>query len=260
MCSLIVKIKIFNILMIIEIQKVKVLNRPSKTVKSPYMADIEIDNKIELAHSPSLGLCGLIVTDVDVMVSESKNGTRKSKYTIELVKSNKIYIGANPLFANKIFFEFYKKINEFKNYEIEKQEVKVHNSRLDFLLNNMNNKFYVEIKNVPLVEIQNNRIVATFPDGYKNSKNMCISDRAYKHIEDLIKLKKEGYRVSLVFIVQRCDAEYFSPNYKKDKIYSEKLKEAFDNGVEIYAYKFKWSIKNNIAKCKFIEKIDVQFL
>ena len=26
--------------------------------------------------------------------------------------------------------------------------------------------------------------VATFPDGYKNSKNMCISDRAYKHIED----------------------------------------------------------------------------
>ena len=139
----------------------------------------------------------------------------------------------------------------------------IHNSRLDFLLSNKENtnkKFYVEIKSVPLVEINNNKIVATFPDGYKNSKNMCISDRAYKHIEDLIKLKKEGYKVSLVFIIQRGDAEVFSPNYNKDKIYSEKLKEAYDKGVEIYAYKFKWSNKNNIATCKFMKKIDVQFL
>ena len=67
-------------------------------------------------------------------------------------------------------------------------------------------------------------------------------------------------RVSLVFIVQRSDAEIFSPNYIKDKIYSEKLKDAYDNGVEIYAYKFKWSIKDNIATCKFIKRIDILFL
>ncbi len=243
----------------IEIHKAKIINRPSKQIKSPYMADINIDNKIELAHSPSLGLCGLIKENTDVLVTQCKNECRKSKYTIELVKNNKILIGANPLFGNKIFAEFYKKLKEFKNYEIEKQEVKIHNSRLDFLLNNKNEKFYVEIKNVPLVEINNNKIIATFPDGYKNSKNMCISDRAYKHIETLIKLKNEGYRVSLVFIVQRDDADFFSPNYKKDRIYSEKLKEAYDKGIEIYAYKFKWTIKNNIATCKFIEKINVQF-
>ena len=243
----------------IEIIKVKVVNRPSKKIKSPYIADIEIDDNIELAHSPSLGLCGLIKENVNVFVSQCKNECRKSKYTIELLKNNKVLIGANPLFANKIFSEFYNKFNEFKDYEIEKQEVKIHNSRLDFLLSKNNKKFYVEIKNVPLVEIKNNVITATFPDGYKNSKNMCISDRAYKHIEDLIKLKNEGFRVSLVFIIQRSDAQIFSPNYTKDKIYSEKLKEAFDKGVEIYAYKFKWSIKKTIATCKFMEKIEVQF-
>ena len=251
--------------MIIEIQKVKVLNRPSKTVKSPYMADIEIDNKIELAHSPSLGLCGLIVTDVDVMVSESKNNTRKSKYTIELVqnlnpKKKKVWIGANPLFANKLFANYLSKFSEFENYIVEKPEVKIHNSRLDFLLTNKTkDKFYVEVKNVPLIEYENNIVSATFPDGYKNSKQICISDRAFKHLDDLIKLKNEGYRVSLVFIIQRDDAEYFKPNYKRDKIYSEKLKEAFDKGVEIYAYKFKWSIKNNKATCKFLKKIKVVF-
>lgn len=243
----------------IEILKAKVINRPSIKIKSPYMADIKINNIIELAHSPSLGLCGLIKENTQVYVSTCKNECRKSKYTIELVKNNNVLIGANPLFANKIFFDFYKNFNEFKNYELEKQEIKIHNSRLDFLLSNKNNKFYVEIKNVPLVENNNNIITATFPDGYKNSKNMCISDRAYKHIEDLIKLKNEGHKVSLVFIVQRNDAEVFSPNYNKDKIYSEKLKEAYNKGVEIYAYKFKWSIKNNIAICKFVKKIDVVF-
>ena len=267
--------------MIIEIQKVKVINRPSKTVKSPYMADIEINNKIELAHSPSLGLCGLIITDVDVMVSQSTNETRKSKYTIELVqnlnpKKKKIWIGANPLFANKIFANYLPKFNEFKNYIIEKPEIKIHNSRLDFLLinelkqkcynelkqkcyNELKQKCYVEVKNVPLIEYENNIVFATFPDGYKTSKQMCISDRAFKHLDDLIKLKNEGYRVCLVFIIQRDDAEYFKPNYKRDKIYSEKLKEAFDIGVEIYAYKFKWSVRNNNATCKFLNKVNVVF-
>ena len=223
------------------------------------MADIKIGENVELAHSPSLGLCGLIKENAEVLVSKCKNDCRKSKYTIELVKINKVLVGANPLYANKIFSEFYTVLNEFKGYKIEKQEVKIHNSRLDFLLTNNDKKFYVEIKNVPLVQIANGITTAIFPDGYKNSKNMCVSDRAYKHIMDLIKLKSEGYRVSLVFIVQRSDADVFSPNYVKDKIYSDKLKEAYDKGVEIYAYKFKWVVKDGIAKCKFMKKIDVRF-
>jgi sugar fermentation stimulation protein A len=251
----------------IEILKAIIINRPSKTIKSPYMADVEIDDDIQLAHSPSLGLGGLIIKGVNVMVSKCINNCRKSKYTIELVqttnpKNKKIWIGANPLFANKIFNNFLNKFNEFKNYNIEKQEVKVLNSRLDFLLvNNKKEKCYVEIKNVPLIEYnkESKSISSIFPDGYKNSKNICISDRAYKHIEDLMTLKIQGYRTCLVFIIQREDADNFKPNYLRDKIYSEKLKEAFDHGVEIYAYKFKWSIKNKTATCTFVEKIQISF-
>ena len=244
----------------IQILNAKIINRPSKIVKSPYMADIEINTNEELAHSPSLGLCGLISKDVNVLVSKCKNECRKSKYTIELILYKKILIGANPLFANKIFSEFLHKFNEFKKFTIEKPEVKILNSRLDFLLvNNKEEKYYVEVKNVVLIDVNNNIVFGTFPDGYKKSNNMCISDRAYKHITDLIELKNQGYQVSLVFIVQRNDATYFSPNYKRDKIYSDKLKEAFDNGVNIYAYKFKWSVKDNIASCKFVKRLDVIF-
>lgn len=112
---------------------------------------------------------------------------------------------------------------------------------------------------IELIDVNNNIVFGTFPDGYKKSNNMCISDRAYKHITDLIELKNQGYQDSLVFIVQRNDATYFSPNYKRDKIYSDKLKEAFDKGVNIYAYKFKWSVKDNIASCKFVKRLDVIF-
>jgi sugar fermentation stimulation protein A len=237
----------------------------------------------ELAHSPSLGLCGLIINETQVMVSTCEEGCRKSKYTIELVYINNVgWIGANPQYGNKIFSSFINKFSEFNEYKIEKAEIKVLNSRLDFLLvNDKNEKFYVEVKNVPLVDSGNSdksnndsdkskkldnsdnkskkssQIAAIFPDGYKNSKNQCISDRAYKHLEELIELKKKGFRTALVFIIQREDPEFFKPNYARDKIYSEKLKEAYDKGVEIYAYKFKWIIKNNIGSCKFIKKIPI---
>jgi len=266
----------------IKLRKAKIINRPSKSIKSPYLADIEIDNNIVLAHSPSLGLCGLIINNVNVMVSECNNECRKSKYTIELVKirdpENKksILIGGNPQYGNKIFLHFIKDFIEFNKYKIEKTEVKILNSRLDFLLSNSKNeKFFVEVKNVPLVDYDPKlhdtkkekltysteniyKRAAIFPDGYKNNKNQCISDRAYKHLDDLIELKNKGFKAALVFIIQREDPEYFRPNYLRDKIYSEKLKEAHDKGVEIYAYKFKWSTKNNIGSCNFIKKIPLQ--
>jgi sugar fermentation stimulation protein A len=265
----------------IKLEKALIINRPSKSIKSPYLADIKINDEIVLAHSPALGLCGLIINNVNVLVSKCENDCRKSKYTIELVKVNdpenkkSIWIGGNPNYGNKLFSYFFKEFSEFNKFNIEKSEIKIGNSRLDFLLTNTKEKFYVEVKNVPLVDynpklhdikqekltyssLENYSRAAVFPDGYKNSKNQCISDRAYKHLDELIELKNKGFRTALVFIIQREDPEYFRPNYLRDKIYSEKLKEAFDKGVEIYAYKFKWTSKNNIGSCNFIKKIPIK--
>ena len=66
----------------IKLEKTVIINRPSKKIKSPYLADILINNNIELAHSPSLGLGGLIVNNVNVMVSKCEDECIKSKYTI----------------------------------------------------------------------------------------------------------------------------------------------------------------------------------
>ena len=38
----------------------KVLNRPAKENKSPYLLNFEMNNKKYIGHTPSLGLSGLI--------------------------------------------------------------------------------------------------------------------------------------------------------------------------------------------------------
>ena len=52
-----------------------VINRPSKINKSPYLADVflEDENKNEMVHTPSLGMCGYISTNAKVLVSKNNN-------------------------------------------------------------------------------------------------------------------------------------------------------------------------------------------
>lgn len=79
-----------------------VINRPSKINKSPYLADIVIDStgEVSIAHSPSLGCGGLIVSGVKVYVVESESKAKDknvSKYIIyHIVNIEKINNGPVP--------------------------------------------------------------------------------------------------------------------------------------------------------------------
>lgn len=180
--------------------QVSVINRPSKKIKSPYLADISIKSKTELAHSPGLGLCGYISKDSIVAVSSSDNEKRKSKYTIELVKvknddNKSIWVGANPVTSN-LFFRRMIELNLLKflpKIDFIKQEITFDNlsSRYDFMLESYskNKKYIVEIKNVPIIDYPldkipqfrkfpirtNNVRTAIFPDGYQSKKGVCVS-------------------------------------------------------------------------------------
>ncbi len=257
-----------------------IVNRPSKEIKSPYLADILIDKKTELAHSPGLGLCGYITKDSVVAVSKVE-GNRKSKYTIEMVQiknddNKKVWVGANPATSNLYFnnmieknlLSFVPKISnikrefKFKNYE----------SRFDFYVESVcNKKFIIEIKNVPLVDYPKDKMPsfrkfperktdkrnAIFPDGYQGKKGMCVSPRALKHLKELMKIKKEepDYNPMLIFVVQREDCHGFTPNFEKDPIYSNELKKAYDLGLPIKAVMLKMGLKN----VKFIKEIPIVF-
>ena len=57
------------------------------------------------------------------------------------------------------------------------------------------------------------------------------------HLKELIKLRKEGYRTVVFFLIQHPLGESFAPNWDNDSVFSQTLNEAYENGVEILVYK-----------------------
>ena len=88
------------------IVRATVINRPSKVVRSPYMADIIVDGgKAEvLCHSPALGCAGLIIPGTRVLVTP-KTGATQSKYSLDLVDLGVSIVGVNPMMCNKVEIE-----------------------------------------------------------------------------------------------------------------------------------------------------------
>ena len=273
---------------------IKLLNstvvcRPSKKNKSPYLLDINIkNNKIEMCHTPGLGLSGLIKpnTKIKVLPLSCDNKKRCSKYTIEKVlivekeiKSGKTWLGANPIRANTIFYNTIKKklFKKLTDVEITNQEYTILDSRIDFKGKDLKgNNVFIEVKNVVVADyhvstapkdrkifystIKKNKYkrVGVFPDGQSKPGSSLVSPRAFKHLLTLEKLsKKKNTRSILIFVLQRSDCNGFLPNYIKDPIYSNKLYDIYNNSkVEIYILSYKW-IKDKLyfhKELKLIEK------
>jgi len=93
------------------------------------------------------------------------------------------------------------------------------------LSNKNGEKCFVEVKGVTLVV----GVEARFPD--------APTERGTKHLNELIKLKKEGFRTAVFFLIQHPLAESFRPNWDNDPLFSKTLNEAYENGVEILVYK-----------------------
>ncbi|ADC88946.1 sugar fermentation stimulation protein [Thermocrinis albus DSM 14484] len=108
-----------------------------------------------------------------------------------------------------------------------KREPRFGNVRFDLLVD----KKIIETKSVNLVRDK----VALFPD--------APTLRGRKHVEELIKLGEEGYEPLIVFVVQREDALYFSPNWDTDPDFCRALVRYREKGFQLQAYACKVSMK-----------------
>ena len=119
-----------------------------------FFVDVKIDNKTVTAHCPNTGsMMGLLEKGNKVWLSKSDNPKRKLKYTLQVIESNGSKVGVNTHLTNKIALDaIYKsKIQNFKNYDFVKQEIKFgNNTRFDLLLTKKNKKIFIEVKNVTL--------------------------------------------------------------------------------------------------------------
>jgi len=196
-----------------------------------FLADVTLEAGETLTvHCPNSGsMIGCALPGSRVFLSQSDNPGRKYRHTWELIEVPGTLVGINTQVPNKLVKRAVEKglISELSGYDRVSAEVKTSaHTRLDLVLEQSEGfesreKCYVEIKNCTLVEEGR----AMFPD--------AVTERGQKHLEELEHLVSLGHRGVIFFLIQRMDAESFSPADKIDKAYGEKLRKAVQNGVEI---------------------------
>jgi DNA-binding sugar fermentation-stimulating protein len=151
----------------------QVIKRPSKYIKTPYVADILLNNEEVLGHTASLGCCGLADVNATVLVSLSPESKSKSSklvknkanmrcsHTVYLSivknndKENEQIVGIHPKLAEKLTetaltLNLLTKLQNIKRYRREtviyiKDKI---DSRFDFTGVDQNGiPFIMEVKN-----------------------------------------------------------------------------------------------------------------
>ena len=254
----------------------EVIKRPSKYIKTPYVADIKIcsNSNMILGHTASLGCCGLADVGANILMSpvpkiHKKTDKLHCEYRVYLSvireKEQEIIVGIYPKLAEELTESALKnnllsRLINVKNYRKESKICVpgLVDSRFDFTGIDQNDiPFIMEIKNVPLADYEDvtskdrkkmsfddrdiNSKVAYFPDGYRKKSTDPISPRALKHINELALIKgMSKTRCIMCYVIQRTDVDRFQPSVI-DPQYREAFKNAVNSGVEIITMVVQWT-------------------
>jgi len=201
-----------------------------------FFVDVKIKNKTITAHCPNTGsMYGLLKKGNKVWVTKSDNPNRKLKYTLQIIEDKKSKVGVNTHLTNKIVYHALENnlIKEFdKKIEIKPETKFGTNTRFDFLITQKKFKAFIEVKNVTLSRIKN---LAEFPD--------AITSRGLKHINELLKASNMGYKIFILYLIQRDDCKLFKIAEDVDPEYSNSLIKAVKKKLNILCY-----------DCKFLTK------
>jgi len=187
----------------------------------------------------------LLTPGTKVILREALKESRKTRYDLIGVFYNDHVVSVDSRVPNNLVLEALKNrdIEELSEYNMIKPEYGYGHTRFDFFLTNEHEGCLLEVKSCTLVKDG----VAMFPD--------AETERGRRHVRDLVKAKKEGYRACVLFIVQRTDAHVFAPNDETDPEFGKVLRDAVMKGVEVYAYKVEISLAFSLFSLS--SKLDV---
>lgn len=201
-----------------------------------FLADITLpDGSERTIHCANTGaMTGCATPGNKVWYSTSDNPKRKYPNSWELSETATGHrICINTARANQLAVEAIESgtIKELQGYDQLQTEVKYgnENSRIDILLNSENKpKCYIEVKSVTLLN-EDESGQGYFPD--------AVTTRGQKHLRELAQMAQNGSRAVLLFSVLHSGIEKVSPAHHIDANYSQLLKYAQEQGVEVLCYK-----------------------
>ncbi|MBO5486525.1 MAG: A/G-specific adenine glycosylase, partial [Eubacterium sp.] len=184
-----------------------------------------VEGREETVHVKNTGRCReLLNKGAVVYLEKSDNPTRSTAYDLVAVNKGERLINMDSQAPNKAVGEWLITKELFPDLVFVRPETKYGNSRFDFYVETTEEKIFIEVKGVTLEDDG----VVKFPD--------APSDRAVKHVEELIQARKDGYRVCVIFVIQMEGVKYFLPNEATHAEFAQALRKASKEGVEILAY------------------------
>ena len=192
-----------------------------------FAAMVEVQGQEVMVHVANSGRLGeLLVPGYRMILKPALGDHRKTHFDLALVDLGSTLCSADARLPSSLLAEALAegRVPEFRGYPTLKREVTYKESRLDLLLEGGSQPCFIETKSVTLVEDG----LALFPD--------APTLRGVKHLHSLVDARNHGYRAAVVFIIQRDDAEAFSPHDIADPLFGATLRSSVAAGVEALAY------------------------
>lgn len=213
---------------------------------SRFTMDVLIDDEIIKCHCPTTGRIGNIeLKNIACLISHSDNIKRKLSYTVEAIscdeldKKEKNWIGINQILSNRLI-EFFLKNHELdamiSDFDEIKQEVKLGNSKLDFLVGNT----YIEVK-TPLTTIH-----VKYGENIKEKPTTPFSstERFTKHINELY-VSLDSHERAILLTVYQYNMTEVKPHQKSTHFTEvhNAMENAIEKGVETWNINFLFTPK-----------------
>ena len=198
------------------IEEAVFLRRPNR-----FLAVVLRNGHEETVHVKNTGrLKELFVPGARVLLSRGETAGRRTEFDLVSVYAGDTLVNVDSQAPNKIAEEY---LRSFPLLSDLRPETVCGQSRFDFYGTYDNAPFYLEIKGVTLVK----NGTAFFPD--------APTERGLKHIRELCAIRESGTNAGILFIIQRSDADSFSPNRETQPAFAQALLEAERVGVRIGA-------------------------
>ena len=190
------------------------VDRPNR-----FVAHVNVDGRTETVHVKNTGRCReLLLPGAEVWLTAPGTAGRKTRYDLVAVrKDNGLLINIDSQAPNAAVKEWL----ERQGYDRVVPEYSYGDSRIDFYLQRGGERILMEVKGCTL-EIEG---TGYFPD--------APTERGVKHLRELAKAVKEGYRAVIAFAIQMDGVHEVRPNVQTHPEFGAAWQEAVTEGVEV---------------------------
>lgn len=197
------------------------IERPNR-----FIAYVNLYGERTKVHVKNTGRCGELLRDhAKVYLEKNDSESRSTAYDLVAVDKDGRLVNMDSNAPNQVAGEWLRAGGLYSDVSLVKPETTFGNSRFDFYVESTSGKrAFVEVKGVTLER----NGAAAFPD--------APSERALKHVEELIEARRLGYEAYLLFVIQMKGVSFVEPNMDTQPAFGEALKRARRAGVRLLAY------------------------